>query len=282
MKKTNLFNRITLGVNRQPLNVIISAAISYGALWGILEPLPHFFATDILQGAFKYVIFIIVSIVIGFIRIIPKRRIIFKIFNTNTHVEIIFGNLFEQKGFKAIPVNEYFDSEIGDPVSPNSVHGIFIQQQLNGVSESFDIYVERALKNIQFEEVARNRGKSRRYELGTTAVITINDVRYFLFAFSKTNIQTLKAHTTVPQMWIALEGLWNSIRNNSGGTLVSLPLVGSGRAGVGLELQYLLSMLLFSLTDSVKKKDLNQTIRIVILDYNFDEIDLSAIKKLMG
>ena len=42
--------------------------------------------------------------------------------NCNSTIEVVFGDLFEQDGIRVIAVNEFFDSELGKPVSDKSVH----------------------------------------------------------------------------------------------------------------------------------------------------------------
>lgn len=73
----------------------------------------------------------------------------YKIANSNTVIEVIFGDLFEQSGIRAIAVNEFFDSKIGKPVSDKSLHGIFLQKCFGGHPEPFDKQVDEQLKNVQ-------------------------------------------------------------------------------------------------------------------------------------
>ena len=46
----------------------------------------------------------------------------------DTPIKVLFGDLFEQNGWKAISVNEYFDSAVdGDHVSERSLHGAMLK-----------------------------------------------------------------------------------------------------------------------------------------------------------
>ena len=88
-------------------------------------------------------------------------------------------------------------------------------------------------------------GNPKRYKIGTTASIDIGPKRYLLFAFAKTDINTLKAYATVHELWDALAGLWGSVTVRSNGEPVYIPLVGSGLSGVGLPARNILQILMY-------------------------------------
>ena len=68
--------------------------------------------------------------------------------STNTDVIVTFGNLFDFSGHKAIGVNDFFDSEVGKHISPNSLHGQFILRYFSGRKKSFDTQIDKSLKRI--------------------------------------------------------------------------------------------------------------------------------------
>jgi len=201
MSKPNLLNRITLGIKRRPGEFILAILVSFASLWGILEPIVAFFPSLCITGAPKFLLFLAISLAIGIYRILPAKAIEMRLKNTNSRIKILFADLFTLDGHKVIPANEFFDSEIGDPVSPNSLHGKFILNALAGQSQTFDSMVAQNLAGTPHEaDVPRARGKTKRYPLGTTAAVELGGVKYFLFALSKTDIATFKASADVPQM----------------------------------------------------------------------------------
>src|SRR5262244_97010 len=80
--------------------------------------------------------------------------------------------------------------------------------------------------------------------IGTATALHPEGRKVFLFALSKTDAPTLKARANVPIMWAALPGFWACVPNYSNGHPVSLPLVGGGQSGVGVEPSHLLQLIL--------------------------------------
>ncbi len=91
----------------------------------------------------------------------------------DTTINVEFGDLFEAEGGKAVAVNEFFDSRLGEPVARRSLHGQLIERKFQDDSERFDKLVAEELRNKPFEEVERTGGNNKRYEIGTTAVIRV-------------------------------------------------------------------------------------------------------------
>ncbi|MDQ5936368.1 MAG: Fis family transcriptional regulator [Cyanobacteriota bacterium erpe_2018_sw_21hr_WHONDRS-SW48-000092_B_bin.40] len=199
--------------------------------------------------------------------------------NCNTVIEITFGDLFKQTGIRVIAVNEFFDSEIGKPVSDKSIHGKLIQTVFAGHPESFDKLVLDALEGKSAEEIqAKVDGKKLRYPIGTTVLIAAAKEKYLLLAFSKTDPETCKASSTVTLMWDALHDLWQRVRIESGGHDVNLPLVGSGRSGLGLPTVDLLNLIILSAITETKSKPITDRIRIILPLDRFEKLDLRDVK----
>ena len=58
------------------------------------------------------------------------------------------ANLFDQKGVMVIPVNDYFDTHVGDGIiDPKSVHGQFINKLFNNRLDELDQKIANSLKS---------------------------------------------------------------------------------------------------------------------------------------
>jgi hypothetical protein len=261
-----------------PLSVCKEALVAFGALAGLYQGvilfLPYLKCSIIPVSGFAIAIALIIY---GRLRTWKPSKIDFAIPHTNTTIEIIFGDLFQQKGLKAIPVSEFFDSTIGDLISPQTLHGIFIQKHLNG--QNFDSLVFPSLNKTPFDtDSTKKEGNSKFYPIGTTVRVT-TDAEYLLFALAKTNPQTLKVYCDVPTMWNALDGLWQKARETSGGGTVNIPLVGSGQSGVGLPARELLNLIVLSIIRTTQKEKIAPKIRIILQKDRFEELDLRKIKQ---
>jgi hypothetical protein len=215
---------------------------------------------------------------VGLWRVSPSQAVGIRIKAIDTTVEIEFGDLFESHNPKVVAVTEYFDSEIGVPVAPRSVHGQLINRCFGGNSDVFDSLVENELSSESFTSVVRAKGKSKRYSIGTTPIIKVGDDRFFLCALCHADPVTSKAYCDVPTLWRALEGLWLTIRNQAGGEPVSLPLIGRGLSGIGLPPSQLLQLILMSLVSFSRRHPITSPICIVLSTEIFEEVDLSTLK----
>lgn len=275
-----LLHNVCLGIKRRPFKFLGEIFLAYSALWTLVESASYFFSDIKLQGIRCYIVLVCVGILIACIRAYQHRCISFKIGHSNTKVTVLFGDLFDREGHIAIPVNEFFDSELGLPVSPKSLHGLVINRFFGGHPTSFDQLVTADLANTPGEDIQRDSGKSRRYPIGTTASIKTSSHRFLLFVLSITDLSTFKASATVPNLVQALEGLAAKARVVLGGEKLVVPLVGSGLSGIGLPANQLLQLILLVLVNETKKRQIALDIEVVIHADRFDEIDLHLIKNL--
>lgn len=269
---------IFIGIRRHPKRFLLAIAFGYTTLWTILEP--FFSILEFKTEGYNccYLIgYIILSFLIALIAVYPKRKVQFELTNTNTKVEIEFGDLFAKDGHKVISSSEFFDSKIGKPVSPKSLLGIFIEKILGGHTNILDNAVNTQLAGQHIDTIQRVDGKTLKYDIGTTITIEHNKSLYFVFALSYTD-NDCNANSTPSLMLKALEGLWNKIRIEGNGIDVNLPLIGNGLSRIGLPPSQLLQLTLISLLKAVKERDLSSTIRIVLTEDVFDKIDLEIIK----
>lgn len=255
----------------------VNGLATYGLLWTFVESVGTFFSQIKPDGLAQYAFLVVPSIAFGVWRAWPVSKVELTVPNSDSVLCIEFGDIWEKRHCIAIPVNEYFDSLLGDHVSPNSLHGQFIRDVLRSQSADFDAHVARALTNQPFDDVPRTSGNSKRYKIGTTASIDLGPKRYLLFASAKTDIATLKASASVHELWDAFAGLWSSVRVRSNGDPVYMPLVGGGLSGVGLPARNLLQILMISFSYYTKKEKITNRMTIVLQKSLSKEIDLREL-----
>ena len=275
-----LLHSIYLGIKRRPLKFFGEIFLAYSAIWTLIESASYFFPNIKLQGIIFYLALVAVGVLISCARAYQHRLISFKIGHSNTKVTVLFGDLFECEGHLAIPANEFFDSELGLPVSPNSLHGLVINRFFGGHPASFDQLITSDLANTSGQDIQRIGGKSRRYPIGTTASVKTNSHRFLLFVLCTTDLTTFKASATIPDLVRALEGLCARARVVLGGEKLIIPLVGSGLSGIGLQADQLLQLILLILVNETKKNQVALDIEVVIHVDRFDEVDLHLIENL--
>lgn len=268
-------HQILLGIKRDWFKFIFSAIFGYTFLWSLLEPAISFLKADI-YGWPKFIALLLISLIIAIIRVFPKKRITIPLKNTNTKVNISFGDIFKQPHNIAISVNEYFDSKIGKLVSPKSLHGMLIEKIIGGKSEIFDNCINKELLNVPHEINQRTEGNHKRYPIGTTATLPFGDKKYLLFALCHTN-EEYKASATPVILLEALDGLWKKARVDCNGYAISIPLIGTGLAGIGLPPMRIIDLILVSILIATKSTEITSEINVVIHSSMFDEVNLDHV-----
>jgi hypothetical protein len=266
-------------IKRSPRKALLSVFTTYSLIFTATKTITFLLPTVKVEGAIPMGIIALAGLVFGLQRISKPSRAALQIPNSNTCLEILFGDLFEQDGLRLIAVNDHFDSELGKPVSSKSLHGIFLKRCFGGHPESFDQLVEKELANQTPTITTKVAGKTKAYKVGTTAMVSANDDAYLLFVLAVSHPQTCKASSDVTLLWSALNDAWDRARNEAGGHPVNLPLVGSGLSGIGLPTRDLLNLLILSAITQTKEKEVTGKIRIVLHRDRFDDVDLRDVKK---
>lgn len=255
------------------------AFFAFGVIMAIVNSLRIFFPTFKIEGIYWYALIILIASIYSLWRCWPRNHVELRVPASDSSLEIRFGNIFHGDGVVVIPVNEYFDGELGDHVSERSLHGQFIQNVLGGQSQSFYDLIDKDLKVVRSAQVKRKSGRCAKYPIGTVARADINDKRYLLAALSRTDIETLKASATVHELWDCLAGIWQGVRSYSGGNSVKVPLLGSGLSGVGLPHKFLIDTIAMSFLYYTKKQKIADKVTIVLSFKLKGEIDLVATKR---
>ncbi|RDF04936.1 hypothetical protein DPV98_03800 [Haemophilus parahaemolyticus] len=272
-----------------------------------------FFDTNLLKKFYGHLsIFLtIFSIVVLFIDDAPlKERLIYPLFlililifwygylwwdasrlkkiNVNiesTTVSIVTGDLFKQNGLKAIPFNEYFDTQVDDEViSKASLNGIFIQDILEETVQSLDDYISNYKfhnENILEKNKTRTEGKSQKYQIGTVCLYR----EYLLTAFSKFNDKN-QAYLTMPEYLEFLIKFWDQINVVYAQRTVSVPIFGSGITRIkehkNITDEELLKIMLWTFRISETRFKYPAKLNIVIHEDKIDKINLFEIKSIQN
>jgi hypothetical protein len=137
-------------------------------------------------------------------------------------VSIKQGNIFDAKGWKVIPFNEYFDTTVDDVIiSSTTLNGIFINEHVSDLKKLQDVIISANEDHSDLKKY--KKGNRFAYPLGR--IITYED--YMLLAFSHFNEQNV-AHISKPEYERCLLTMWKEIRRTYANKPVFLPLIGSG------------------------------------------------------
>ncbi len=260
-----------------------------GLLWVFLEPY-YTFSPQTAKIGFSC--FIITGLVAGliwyfingfFLDGFLKSRVKIRSNAVDTDIEILFGDIFKQGGFKAIAVNEYYDSIVDDKlISRNTLHGMMLTKYWAAEIADWDKQITKDLEKVSPLETLASKqkiGKLKRYEIGTVARVSKRENDFLCVVLSKTDLSTLEASSDVIALYSALKGLLEKARTVCAGNPLNIPLMGSGLSRTGIKANMIVNMIILAIIDESKKQKITQTIRIVLPVKSFGEIDITTISK---
>jgi len=272
-----------VGISRRWKEGLTRAASALGVLWLLAEittrPFPQFNTWLSSNTNSYYGVAITFSIAWFLYYTYERRHIRFQIPTIDSYISVVFGDIFDEKSDWIIGVNEFFDSEIGQRVAANSLHGQVITKIFNGDARAFRSAVDTSLQGRDFTPTTRSTPPDRQYSIGTTAVVRNSNFCIYLVAMARTDLETAKATSSVPMLWDALSGALDTANAHGNGRPLSLPLLGNGRSNVNVEPQHLLRLIVLALVDFGRKKGLPKDIRIVLPNACFDALDIREIRR---
>lgn len=253
-----------------------------GVLLGALELFGLF--TEITHADICGVLILILGVLWGLWILRKPNNITLKL-NKTTNIHIKFDNIFQAKGIKVIPVNEYFDTHVGDGIiSPDSLHGQFIQRYFDGRENELNSKIREQLK--RHNPIDRNRSRSskfqlpeNRYALGTSIKIDDGGNHFILVALTRFNKYE---HVDVKEEeYISIiQKMFYYIEQYNDNMPVNIPLVGSGQSGFNLSHMQLLNSMLLAAHNSARLA-LNKGLCIILhKDTQWQNINLNIIEHM--
>lgn len=233
-----------------------------------------------------YLLFLVLSYLILWVR--ANRRKSISIKGTDYRLEVRSGDLFlePQQVWKAIGVNEYFDTVTGGKmplVSEQSLHGKYLNRFYQDGVRDLDRRMKAELKGTKGKKKnKRKAGKRMGYPLGTIFCDKENDRRYLLTALARTDSYN-RAYLTMKDYVNFLLKFWEEVDKFYDGTSVSVPLFGSGLVrfrNENMTPQELLELMIWTLQKSHLKMAYGTKISILLYGDIIEEINLYQLKKM--
>lgn len=209
-----------------------------------------------------------------------KQRIEIKSNGFDTRIVIKFGDIFQEEGWQAIAVNDFFDSIVDDRfVSSKSLHGILLQKYWAGNTDDWNRQVDEQLTATECSSEKRNGGKQSRYRIGTTVAVKQAGNKFLCVALSRTDISNQEAKASSSDLHQAVRGLLQKARSVCGDESLSIPLMGSGLSRVGIKNNILVGLILTAIFEETKINKVTSEIRIVLPKEKASEINLASLQK---
>lgn len=258
--------------------------VALGAFASIMTMVSFFF--DIKWGKDPCLPWIVIAFIIvvcllyAFSQISRKKKVGIRIAE-NFQLTVEEGNLFDKKGVIVIPVNDYFDTHVGDGViDSKSVHGQFINRLFQNRLTELDNKIKESISQLGISGTKvppRINGKDIKYPLGTCADVQDGGNRYVCVVtteFDQDNIARLKRS----ELSRIIDGLIDHLEKVAGKDMVSMPVIGSGNARLNRSAERILHYLIDYFDFSLSEKKILGGLHIIIRSRK--EINLNRIERI--
>lgn len=181
-------------------------------------------------------------------------------------INIMFGDLLKQKGWKVIGVNDFFDSQVDDVlISSNTLHGKVLNEYWGAAKATWDATISTELSDIGHTTDNVHVGKNKRYPVGTTARAVSNDGTKFLFvALGRTQLGDRTTQANAEDIITAVRGLLRKARACCSNDPLCIPLLGSGLARTGIKEHLLLQLIIIAIIEEIKISKITSSINIIL------------------
>lgn len=192
----------------------------------------------------------------------------------NIKVSVTEGDLFEQQGHLMIGMCDTFDTAIPNIISRQSVQGQFLERVFSGDIAALDQHLDEALKDISPIASVTKEGKTRRFPLGTVAVLDDRTRRFFCVAYTTMSEQN-EARGTPAGIWESLDSLWHAVSQHANGGELAIPVIGGGQARVAqvLPAQDSIRLIALSFLLASRAEKICDELTIVVRSQEFRKLD---------
>lgn len=198
-------------------------------------------------------------------------------------LDIEEGDLFSKKGVVCIPVNEYFDTHVGNGViQEDSIHGMFINRYFKDRIDELKTKIEAGLSSQPCDTHKRrlNTCPNKKYPLGTCVDIRDGENTYVLFALTHFN-DADKASVGRAEYSEVLRKLMKHLSDIAESRPVFMPLFGTGLS----RLRRTPQRILYHLVDELDFDDVSRLpggLNIVIKSLPEMEVNLTMMEYVVN
>ena len=201
--------------------------------------------------------------------------------HSSTEICLKVGDIFKEEGWKAIGVNDFFDSVVDDDlVASKSLHGLVLSEFWAGNRGDWDDQIKSDLPARAGRYEHRPKGKSLRYPIGSTASASANGEKFLFVALGRTDISNNEASANVESFVCAVREMVSAARAKCAMETLIIPLMGSGLARVGAKHSLLVDLIISAILEESRKSLVTSEIIIVIHPSNADAINLKDHKRI--
>lgn len=195
--------------------------------------------------------------------------------NNETTIIVKFGDLFAETGWKAIGVNDFFDSIVDeDLVSSRSLHGFVLCTYWTENRRDWEKQISGSLRRSSGQKESRSKGNRTRYPIGTTARACTETEKFLFVALGRTDAQSNVTTANAEMLICAVRGMVSEARAACSMEPLVIPLMGSGMSRVGVKSSVLVDLIITAVLEESRHGRVTGEILIVLPEDKSNEINL--------
>lgn len=231
-----------------------------------------------------FILIVLLSVGYALCSIFCKKKDLTISINKRTQMTIKKGDVFNTNGMIVIPVNEFFDTHLGDGIiKETSIHGQFLAKYRWRISELRKMIDEQLSK---IDPLKSNRTRTmveglpqKRYPLGTCVRVIIDEQYYLLVAVTRFNAYE-HVEVSSEEFPEIVRKMFNGIEQLHNGNAVYMPLIGSGISGYELTNMQIMNTIVQAAHNANRLSLTNGLYLYLYDDKQIDSINLNVIKYL--
>ena len=269
-----------------PLALIGSILQSFGVLWLIVEPSSFFFPSfgDFVRP--YWWLFLLIGVVLGVYRALPKSKVSSRIQGTDSFIELRITDMFSVPAAFIIPCNRTFDTSLEDGIiSPESTQGQFTKLFFSDSRNELDGQIDMSVGSTKGNTLDKNNkpyGKQIEFPVGTVAKVSSSGQIAYLVAIGSLN-EYKSTSASTEDILDALPMTWEFIRTR--GELGSLccPILGSGFSRAAATREELTREIIKSFVSACRAGRFCEKLTIAIApsDFKSGSINLETLRRFL-
>jgi hypothetical protein len=215
------------------------------------------------------------------VHVYPRTHVRRDFTHPDMTVAIETGDLFDYPEHIVIGFCDTFDTAVGDggPVSAVSVQGQMLERIYHADTEQLDRDLATALRGVRPDswetQKSKPSGKLARYPLGTVAALRDGSRLIFAAAYSRLGNDGV-ARSSVEDLWLSLNRLWDAVYQYGQQEAVAVPLIGAGLARLNfLGAEDILRLILLSFVVRSRERRVCRELHVIIGPADLCKIDIA-------
>lgn len=269
-------------------NFFNNALIAFGIIWLIIE-----FPSSVNASAKSFfddfgnntlIYSCLISFVCGAYNIWPKRKLSKKFNASNTAIEIVVGDIFEQEGNFAIGSSNFYDTNFD--IANLSLKSQLINKCFNSDTVHIDRLISQSLDEQQIIgilDTQKTNGKNLKYPIGTVVKLSQNNRFIFTLVISELIFEGTRKHTTSSPELLnnALNKFWEFLKTEGRMNSIAVPVFGSGLARINLSYKLLMQSIILSFVTFSKTTRITDKLTIVVSEKCYSPKDFEEVDRFL-